>query len=270
MNPANGITVKDVAAIAVPDPLPPAIVRPRRHVEAVLGQSLAETGTDGRVALAWAWALTGSRPAPVTLSLGPGRPPSRDQILAEAHADPEGPAAPAGVPGDYWDQIGDVRRVLRWLAGESDEIPLDDQQRGRFIGARDDYARSDAEIRLVLDAAAAAAGSGRVKCPDADGVGGLSAGWRQSTEAGWESGVRDVLEWVLGHRPTGPLSGFAARMPAVGDLSYEESAAADLIARGDLARYGEAAQATIAWLRGETTTRPVDRHGNGPYSAAAG
>ena len=262
--------MKGVAAIVVPEPLPSAIVRPRRHVEAVAGQSLAETGADGRVALAWAWALTGSRAAPVTLSLAPGRPPSRQEILAEARADPEGPAAPPGVPGDYWDQIGDVRRVLRWLAGDSDEIPLDDPLRGRFIGARDDYARDDAEIRRVRDVARAAAGGGRVASRDADDPGRFSSAWRQSREAGWESGVRDVLEWVLGDRSTGPLSAVAARMPAVGDLSYEESAAADMIARGELARYGEAVQATIAWLRGETTIRPVDRLGNGPYSAAAG
>ncbi len=57
-------TVDVVATIRVPDPLPAAIARPHRQVQAVLAQSLAETGRDGRAALAWAWALTGTRPSP--------------------------------------------------------------------------------------------------------------------------------------------------------------------------------------------------------------
>ena len=145
--------VNKVATIDVPDPLPPAIVRPRQHVTAVLAQSLAETGPDGRAALAWAWTLTGTRPSPVTLSLAPGHPPTREQVITEADADPEGSTAPPGVPTDYCDQLGEARRILSWLVGTSDDIPLDDDQRGRFIGCRDDYARTDAEIRQVRDQA---------------------------------------------------------------------------------------------------------------------
>lgn len=128
-------TVKAVATLSVPDRLPPAITRPRHHVEAVLAQSLLETGDDGRAALAWTWALTGTRPSPITLSVAPGQPPSREQILAEADADPEGSTAPSGVPTDYCDQIGEARRILLWLTGASDEIPLDDEHRGRFSSA---------------------------------------------------------------------------------------------------------------------------------------
>ena len=124
----------------VPEWLSPAIVRAREHAEAVLRQSLRETGPDGRAALAWEWALTGTRPSPVTLSLAPGQPPSRAEILAEADAEPEGSRAPAGVPADFRDQLRETRGILAWLAGATDKIPVDDDNRGRLIGARGDYA----------------------------------------------------------------------------------------------------------------------------------
>jgi hypothetical protein len=135
----------------IPDPLPAAVARPRDHLQAVLKASLAETGSTGRAALAWTWALTGTSPSPVMLSLSLGRPPTREEIQAEATAETEDPAALSGIPTDYVDQIGEARRILIWLTGTSDDIPLDDDQRGRFIGARDDYARTDTNIRRVLD-----------------------------------------------------------------------------------------------------------------------
>jgi hypothetical protein len=274
-------TVGVVATIRAPDPLPAAIARPRQHVQAVLAQSLVETGRDGRAALAWAWALTGSRPSPVTLSLAPGRPLSREELLAEADADPEGTTAPPGVPTDYCDQIGEARRILSWLSGVSDDLPLDDEQRGRFIGARDDYARSDAEIRQVRDAAARCLAD--FDMPDPIDPTDAAHPWRWDPawmNATWQRGVRDLLDWVLGDRSDGPLTGIAVGMPAVHDLSYEESASAGVIAenRGSglpvaaatcpPPQYGEAIQATIAWLRGESRDQPVDRHGTGPYSPA--
>src|ERR1039457_4075629 len=97
--------------------MPPAIARSRQLVDVVLAQSLAEVGTDGRAALAWEWALTGTRPSPVTLSLPVGRPPSRDEIVAEATAEPEGSTAQPGIPSDYCDQLGEARRILAWLVG---------------------------------------------------------------------------------------------------------------------------------------------------------
>ena len=103
--------------------------------------------------MSWQWALTGARPSPVTLSLPPGRTPSREEILAEADAEPEGSTAPPGVPTDFCDQLKEARRVMAWLACGSDEIPVDDDNRGRFIGARDDYARTDDTIRQVRDQA---------------------------------------------------------------------------------------------------------------------
>ena len=143
-------TVECVATVYVPEQLSPAVVRPREHVEAVLAQSLSETGPDGRAALAWQWALTGTRPSPITLSLAPGIPPSREEILAEAAAEPEGSTASPGVPSDFCDQLRETRAVLTWLVGGTDEIPADDDNRGRLIGARGDYARTDRDIRQAL------------------------------------------------------------------------------------------------------------------------
>src|ERR1022692_4118391 len=144
-------TVEPVPTARVPDQLPLAIIRPRQLVEAVLAQSLLEIGDQGRAALAWDWALTGARPSPVTLSLPIGQPPTQAEILAEASAPPEGSTAPPGVPADYCDQLAEGRHILAWLAGDTDEIPLDDDNRGRFTGTRDDYARTDAVIRRVRD-----------------------------------------------------------------------------------------------------------------------
>jgi hypothetical protein len=72
----------NTVTVQIPRSLPAAIVRPREHIEAVLVQSLREMGNQGRTALAWA--LTGSGPSPVTLSLPAGHPPTRAEIRAEA------------------------------------------------------------------------------------------------------------------------------------------------------------------------------------------
>jgi hypothetical protein len=141
--------VEDVSAVHVPEQLSPAMGRPRRQVEAVLAQSLLEVGPDGRATLTWQWALTGARPSPVTLSFAPGRPPSREEILAEAAAEPEGSTAPPGVPSDFCDQLRETRAILAWLVGATDKIPVDDENRGRLIGARGDYTRTDDDIRQV-------------------------------------------------------------------------------------------------------------------------
>lgn len=135
----------------MPAPLPPAISRPREHIQAVLAHSLIEVGNQGRAALAWTWALTGASSSPVTLSPARANPPTLEEIAAEAAAAPEGSTAPLGVPTDFCDQLREARHILRWLIAETDEIPLDDENRGRFIGARDDYARTDEQIRAVRD-----------------------------------------------------------------------------------------------------------------------
>ena len=273
----------NVTALYVPEQMPPAIARSRQLVDAVLAQSLAEVGTDGRAALAWEWALTGTRPSPVTLSLPVGRPPSRDEIVAEVTAEAEGSTAQPGIPSDYCDQLGEARRILAWLAGEFDEIPIDDENRGRFIGARDDYARTADDIRQVRDHARR--GLEACDLPDPMDPADARTPWQWDAEwmnAAWLRGVRDLLDWVLGDRAASPLCGRIVGLPAVYDLTYDDGAAEDVIPQGrpgglpvDSQRYpppqyGEGLQETIRWLRGETTTMPADQHGCGAYAVCPG
>jgi hypothetical protein len=272
-------TVGTVTTLHVPDQLSPAIVRPRVHVKAVLAQSLSEAGPDGRAALAWEWALTGTRPSPMTLSLAPNGPPSRAAILAEAQAEPEGSRAPAGVPADFRDQLRETRAILAWLVGSTDEIPVDADNRGRFIGARDDYARTDHEMRQVLDNSLL----GLKACDVPSGMSPAQARRPWSWDAAWMNaawlrGVRDLLVWVVGERDASPLCDRKAGMPTTYDLTYEEAAADPVILQGRPGgipvdpiaypppQYGEGIQATVSWLRGEATTAPVGPNGDSPYA----
>jgi hypothetical protein len=279
MMSAPRVTVESVTTVRLPEQLSPAIARPRQHVEAVLAQSLRETGPDGRTALAWVWTLTGTRPSPVTLSLAPGRPPSREEILAEADAEPEGSTAPPGVPADFRDQLRETRAVLAWLVGDTDEIPVDDGNRGRLIGARGDYARTDDEIRQVFDRALLGLKADDLPEPmspsDAKHPWRWDVGWMNTA---WLRGVSDILTWVLGECPTSPLCERAVALPTTYDLTYEEAAADNVVMQGrpgglpvDPAtypppQYGEGIQATIAWLRGEATSPPLENNGRSPYA----
>jgi hypothetical protein len=95
--------------------------------------------------------------------------------------------------------------------------------------------------------------------------------------AAWQRGVCDLLSWVLGDRPDSPLCGRIVGLPTVYDLTYEETAAEDVIAqsrpggipadprRYPPPQYGEAVQANISWLRGESSTLPVGSCGEAPY-----
>jgi hypothetical protein len=273
-------TVLNVTALRVPEQMPSAIARSRPLVDAVLAQSLTEVGPDGRAALAWEWALTGTRLSPVTLSLPVGRPPSRDEVVAEAAAEPEGSTAQPGVPSDYCDQLGEARHVLTWLAGVCDEIPVEDDNRGRFIGARDDYARTDDDIGQVRDYARRGLEACDLPDPmepnDARNPWRWNAGWMN---AAWLQGVRDLLDWVLGERAASPLRRRLVGLPSTYDLTYEDGAVEDIILQGrpsglpvDPAaypppQYGEGVQAAIQWLRGETTTPPAGQDGRGAYTA---
>ena len=218
----------------LPEQVPPAITRPRPLIEAVLTQSLLEMGTAGRTALAWDWALTGTRPSPVTLSPPAGGPPSREKIHAEAAAPPEGSTAPPGVPTDYCDELREARRVLAWLIGDTDEIPVDDENRGRFIGARDDYARTDADIRQVRDNARR--GLDAFDLPDPMDPVDARNPWRWPAEwmnAAWLRGVRDLLDWVLGDRDLSPLRKRTMEgLPELHQLAFEDEAAEKVARQG--------------------------------------
>ena len=214
------------------------------------------------------------------MSLPVGHPPSRSEILAEADADPEGSTAPPGVPADFCYQLAEARHILTWLAGATDEIPVDDEHRGRFIGARDDYARTDEDIRQVRDNARR--GLDTFDLPEHMDPATTRNPWRWDASwmnAAWLRGVRDLLDWVLGERPASPLCCRAIGLPVVYDLTYEDGAAQDVVLQGRPAglpvdpgtypppQYGESIRAAIQWLRGQNTTPPVDHHGCGAYSA---
>jgi hypothetical protein len=267
-----------VAQKAIPDELPRAITRNPCLIEAVLAELTADLGVHGRAAQAGRWALTGSVDSPITITPAAGCPPSREEVLAEAAADPVGSTAPPGVPTDFCDQVGEARHLLGWLIGETDEIPIDDDNRGRFIGARDDYARTGEEIRQIRDRAF----RGLQECDLRDPMDPDQARhpWRWSPSwmnAAWLHGVRDLLTWVLGEGRVSPLSERAVSLPTVYDLSYEEISANEVIMQGRPGgipvdpnaypppQYGEGIQAAIRWLRGQSTTPPVDNAGCSPY-----
>lgn len=283
-----------VATVPVPDQMPPAITRPRHLVEAVLAQSLREKGPDGRPALAWQWALTGTRPSPITFALPTGAPPSRAAMIAEAWADDEGPSAGSETvsagwhdlpedSGPVYDEDGQIvtaRCVLLWLSGERDTIPLRDDDRGRFIGARGDYARTEAEIRQVRDWARS--GLARYDLPDLIDPANALRPWRWRAgwmNAAWLRGVRDYLTWVLGERPDAPLSDRIIHKPsldeALGDCGWATDVAIQGRPDGQPVQpgrypppmYGEAVQESADWLKGEVTKPPADQHGCGAYVA---
>lgn len=266
------------AGVAIPDELPRTITRNRGLIKRVFEELTADLGVQGRAAQAGRWALTGIVDSPITLTPAPGCPPSREEVLAEADADPVGSTAPPHVPTDFCDQIGEGRHVLRWLIAETDEIPVDDDNRGRFIGARDDYARTDEEIRQIRDRAL----RGLKECdlPDPMDPGEAQHPWRWRPNwmnAAWLRGVRDLLTWVLGEDSISPLSKRVVSLPTVYDLSYEETSANEVITQarpGGIPvdpnaypppQYGEGIQAAIRWLRGQSTTPPVENAGCSPY-----
>ncbi len=266
------------AGFAIPDELPAAITRNSRLIAAVLAEVTVDMGVHGRAAQAWRWALTGSVDSPIKLTPAIGRPPTREQVLAEADADPVGSTAPPGVPTDFCDQIGEARHLLRWLIGETDEIPIDDDNRGRLIGARDDYARADDEMRQVRDRAFR--GLQKHDLPDPMDPDEAQRPWSWGPSwmnAAWLRGVRDLLTWAIGEDPISPLSKRAISLPTVYDLSYEETAANEVLTQGRPGgipvnaggypppQYAEGIQAAIRWLRGESITPPVEDAGCSPY-----
>jgi hypothetical protein len=110
------------SGVRVSGRLPPAIVRTQRQVESVFAQSLTEMGPRGRTTQAWNWAITGAVQTPVTLAPGTGEPPTMEAVIAEADGDVVYAAGP--VPNDVEAQVSQARKVLRWLVGVTDELPV--------------------------------------------------------------------------------------------------------------------------------------------------
>lgn len=128
------------------DHLPDTIAETPGTVWSVLARSLGEQGADGRTALAWRWALTGTSPSPITLTPAPGKPPARHELLAEAHAE----AQLARADSDPGGQVMHARFVLQWLPGELPALPLwNGGPNGRHVTDGVAMPRSPAELDNV-------------------------------------------------------------------------------------------------------------------------
>ena len=141
------------------------------------------------------------------------RRPDADDIAAEARHDARRRSA-AGRRGkcarDRNPDRQQARRVLRWLTGAADAIPLLDPGRGRYVGARFHFARTDEEIRRVRSWAHARPArpwrpARRHPQWQAERPWQWPAWWMN---AAWLRGTIAYLNWVLGdqHRNHYPVS----------------------------------------------------------------
>jgi hypothetical protein len=250
-----------VGVASLLDDLPDAVAQGPGRVWNVFARSLGEQGADGRTALAWRWALTGACPSPVALSLAPGRPPVRAELLTEAVADAE----LASIGTDAGGQVMHARFVLRWLAGDLDALPLWNGGSGSANmtdGAS--YARSREEIAELYDWALMA----RLRYPRPAESGSGSARWA----FGWAFGVMQLVGWVCGEPYEGPVTGLqASTRPTLYQVSLDVRRAMTglLHARQDgqpvAAGRLEAVMDAFLWLAGWDPLPPVDRHGHGTF-----
>jgi hypothetical protein len=241
------------------DHLPDSIRQPPGAVWSVLARSLGEQGADGRTALAWRWALTGSCPSPVTLTQPPGQPPARPQLTAEAAA-PAELSRPGADPGG---QVLHARFVLQWLAGEFGALPLWNVTGYVLVTDGATFPRSPAQLTDVHSWA-------------------LLAQWlnpwpnsppsAQANEAhGYTRGITLLLTWTQGAAAAGPLTGEATLgPPSFYEVAVEVRHAMTWL---DDARTTDVpilvgrmkgVMDTFAWLSGWSPEPPADRHGHIP------
>lgn len=299
--------------IQIPEPLPATVTRSRQLIKALVAQSLREQGSDSRTARAWRWALTGQGLSPVSGVPGTGRPPDLDGIAAEARhlTDPDECAWP---PWRYnFDPDPDrqqARRVLRWLTGAADAIPLLDLGRGRYIGARFHFARSDEQIRTVRGWARHGLHE-HGDLPDDIPIWQAERPWQWPAtwmNAAWLRGAIAYFNWVLGDQDTAPLSGLRrpldpVRTLAAPDPPYVPAELTGLRGVGhgvtniedemmgylagvtmqghegqppaEPSRYpppqwGEGVEQAHEWVTGEDLKPPADHHGCGDYHPCPG
>jgi hypothetical protein len=113
-----------MAAIEIPDPLPPAVTPDREVIEFFIDQDLAEFGEDSLVARTWRWVLHGGGKAPISHTDwsrfdGDG-PPSRATLAVES-----GASEPPLYPPTPWDELNRARFICWVCATEpGDEPPL--------------------------------------------------------------------------------------------------------------------------------------------------
>jgi hypothetical protein len=299
----------------VPGVLPPAVVRHRSLVVAVMGQSLAELGPASRTASAWQWVLTGTGLAPVSRAPGTGSPPAAADITAEARHGADSSPPECGWPPWRYARDPDpdrqqARRVLRWLTGAADAIPLFDPGRGRHVAARFHFARTDDDIRRVRDCALHGLAE-HGDLPEDMPLSRAERPWQWPASwmnAAWLRGAVAYLDWVLGEAPVSPLSGQHAPLDPVATLAHPEPPydQADLISlcgagcgvanieeelmayldtiamqgregqppaeprRYPPPQWGEGVQQAHDWVTGEDGKPPADHHGCGAYHPCPG
>jgi hypothetical protein len=299
----------------IPVALPATVTRPRPLIAAVMAQSLAECAPRSRTAYAWRWILAGQGPSPVSVTPGTGCPPAAAEITAETRHGTDGSSAECGWPpwrcaNDPEPDRQQARRVLRWLTGAADAIPLLDPGRGRHVGARFHFARTDDEIRHVRDRARhGLAEHGNL--PDDMPTWRAEQPWQwpaQWMNAAWLRGTVAYIDWILGDTATSPLSGHRNPLDPVVTLAFPEPpyAQADLIAMCGVAcgianveeemmtyldavimqghegqpqaepgrypppQWGEGVQQAHDWVTGEDAKPPADHHGCGGYHPCPG
>ena len=299
----------------VPDALPATVLRPRPVVVAVMTQSLAEATVGSRTARAWQWVLTGQGLSPVRGTVGSGSPPSGADITAETRHGAGADSGECGWPPWRYARDPDpdrqqARRILRWLTGASDAIPLLDPACGRHVGARFHLVRTDEELRLVRDRARhglAEHGDLPAEIPPwrAERPWQWPGSWMN---AAWLRGAVAYIDWIMGETAVGPLSGQHKPLDPIATLARPEPpyAQADLIrmrgvgcgvanieeemmayldtvvmqghegqppaepGRYPPPQWGEGVQQAHDWATGEDSKPPADHHGCGGYHPCPG
>jgi hypothetical protein len=295
-------------SIQIPGPLPVTVIRPRPLVETVMTLSLNEQGRGSRTASAWRWVFTGEGRSPVSGSAGTGHPPGPEEITAEARYD----TTPNQCGWPPWRYARDrdpdrqqARRVLRWLTGAADAIPLFDPGRGRYVGARFHFARTDQEIRQVRGWALHGLREhgdlpGDMPMWRAERPWQWPASWMN---AAWLRGAVAYLAWVLGEQAISPLSRQHIPLDPVATLAAPDPpyAQAELISMYGVGcgvanieeelmvhldavvmqghegqppaepgllpppQWGEGVGQAHDWVTGEDGKPPADQHGCGDY-----
>ncbi len=294
-----------MGAIRIPDQLPATVARPRPLIEAVMAQSLREQGAGSRTAAAWRWVLTGHGPAPVSGKPGTGQPPQPDVINAEArHGSPPMSWPPWRNAFDRDADRQQARRVLRWLTGAADAIPLLDLDRGRYVGARLYFARTDDELRQVRGWAQHGIKQHGDLPPDIPRWKAEQPWqWPKSWfDAAWLRGAIAYLDWILGDTQLTPVSrqpkpvashldprivvgwrenyGVAAGRYDIDEEihSYAQSGSWQGRQGNEPAKpsrypppqWCEAVEQAHNWATGEDSEPPADHHGCGAYYPCPG
>lgn len=249
-----------------------AIVRPLRHVRAVREYHARRFSDPAEAAVsrsirAWAWALGESATAPVT-DRQTAVPPSRSDIETEIAV-----ADKRRLRGDRENRADAAAKVLRWLIGEDDRIPVRGDERGELVGGFGDVVRSPEQIGAIL--ALAVVGRERAEAQDLDVNADPDDRRFARRDVDYLDGVAATLGWVLGKRARAPISPSRSGERTTGDLKRERVHAEDAIERGThpwmVDRvpprwYGEGVKFSITWLLGDSTAPPVDEIGRGSYT----